>query len=269
VGEANEIEKIKTYLETEKWVQWFIKPHSKITYHKDRIEVDVANKNKIDALFQFDDFYLIFKGLVRENPETSFIFDIYYHDKDGDCNRSGRYYCVYEGAKKMYDAGCWLKENESLHGKHLFNGGYGYEHYLELKKEGKLPSLNAVPTGYKFQLFFFDYDETDKEKIFELVKKEGLALEDVPEKLKTYDVCLAAVRNSGWVLGYVPEKHKTAELCLEAVRQNGVALVDVPEEQKTAELCFEAVRQNDGALPFVPEKLQSQVKEILEKNGVL
>ncbi|MDR2719167.1 MAG: DUF4116 domain-containing protein [Treponema sp.] len=258
VGEAGALKKIKTDLKTDKWEYRFIKRESKITYHKDRIEFDVANNNQNDGFFHLDNFYLFFKNRVREKPETAFIFDIYYHGKDGGCNGSGRYYCVYEGAKKMYDAGCWLEGNERLnYDKYFFEGGYGYEHYLELKKEGKLPSLNAVPTGYKFQLFFFDYDETDEKKALSLVKKDGMALEDVPEELKTYNVCLEAVRNFGLALSNVPEKHKTAELCLEAVRQEGFALEDVPEELRTAELCFEAVRNDGIALFDVPEKYKT------------
>jgi hypothetical protein len=67
-----------------------------------------------------------------------------------------------------------------------------------------------------------DYDETE-EKALALVKKDGMAFKDIPEKHKTSAVCLEAVRKNCGALEYVPENFKTAELCLEAVRQNNSA----------------------------------------------
>jgi len=46
-------------------------------------------------------------------------------------------------------------------------------------------------------------------------------------------------------LRYVPEKFRTAELYLEAVKQDGNALEYVPEKFITAELCLEAVRHSE------------------------
>ena len=98
----------------------------------------------------------------------------------------------------------------------------------------------------------------------EAVKKNGGALNYVPEELKTYELCLEAVAaeayDSDYALNYVPEKHKTAELCLVAVKKAGWALEFVPEELKTAELCLEAVKNAGYALKYVPEK--HKTKEI-------
>ncbi|MDR1111472.1 MAG: DUF4116 domain-containing protein [Deltaproteobacteria bacterium] len=43
-------------------------------------------------------------------------------------------------------------------------------------------------------------------------------------------MCQAAVRRSGQALEYVPEKIKTREVCLAAGRQNGRMLEHVPRE---------------------------------------
>jgi hypothetical protein len=38
--------------------------------------------------------------------------------------------------------------------------------------------------------------------------KDGLSLDDVPDKLKTPELCLAAVQQDGRALGYVPDALK-------------------------------------------------------------
>ena len=76
---------------------------------------------------------------------------------------------------------------------------------------------------------------------------DTIILEYVPEKLKTPELCRAAIENSGWALRYVPEKLKTPELCLLAVQNEGHALQYVPEKLKTPELCLLAV-ENGGTI---------------------
>ena len=52
-----------------------------------------------------------------------------------------------------------------------------------------------------------------------------IALKYAPEEIKTYDLCLIAVRQNEKVLKYVLEEIKTYDLCLIAVRQNGVTSI--------------------------------------------
>jgi hypothetical protein len=52
--------------------------------------------------------------------------------------------------------------------------------------------------------------------------------QDVPDALKTPELCLVAVQNEGEALEYVPEALKTPELCLAAVQNDGKALQYVP-----------------------------------------
>jgi hypothetical protein len=111
---------------------------------------------------------------------------------------------------------------------------------------GKAKSIpNAQSAGEK------EYQEW-LEKI-----KNGGDLKDVPEKLKTYELCMTAVKQNGWNFEYVPEKHKTFELCMAAVEAYRNALEYVPEKHKTFELCQAAVEQSATALEYVPEKLKT------------
>jgi hypothetical protein len=39
----------------------------------------------------------------------------------------------------------------------------------------------------------------------------------------------------------VPDKLRTDEICLAAVKENGLALMHVPVEKRTDEICFEVI----------------------------
>ena len=52
-----------------------------------------------------------------------------------------------------------------------------------------------------------------------------------------YDHWLAAVQQDGKALGDVPDHLKTPELCLIAVQQDSTALAYVPDHLKTPDLC--------------------------------
>ena len=79
--------------------------------------------------------------------------------------------------------------------------------------------------------------------------KDGMALEFVPENLKTVELCLEAVKQDGWALRYVPwgqlnlNDPAMAEMCLAAVKEDGSLLKYVPENFKTVELWLEAVKK--------------------------
>ncbi|WP_196223112.1 DUF4116 domain-containing protein, partial [Roseibium sp. RKSG952] len=73
--------------------------------------------------------------------------------------------------------------------------------------------------------------------------RQNLALEYVPEALRTEEIRLEAVKQDGWALEFVPEDLRTEEACLEAVRQNGRALQFVPEDLRTEEMRLEAAEQ--------------------------
>ena len=90
-----------------------------------------------------------------------------------------------------------------------------------------------------------------------MVRRDGSALKNVPEALKTPEICDAAVQKNGYALQFVPEALMTPEVCLAAVQQDGVALCYVPKALRTPEVCLAAVQQDGLALKYVPEALRT------------
>jgi hypothetical protein len=110
----------------------------------------------------------------------------------------------------------------------------------------------------------------------------GQALEHVPKKLRTKELCKIAVTQNhralqhmplaqrteevsrfavaqdGRALGYVPEDLRTEEMCRIAVAQNGLALRYVPQHLRTEELCRIATAQDGGSLECVPDNLRTK-----------
>ena len=74
------------------------------------------------------------------------------------------------------------------------------------------------------------------------VRRDGRALEYVPDDLITAELCLAAVQEEGRALRYVPDDLRTSEVCLAAVQEDGRALYDVPDDLRTAEICRAAMQ---------------------------
>ncbi len=105
---------------------------------------------------------------------------------------------------------------------------------------------------------------TTEQEALEAVRQDGMALEDVPEKLKTPEICAEAVCGSGWALAFVPEALKTPELCLAAARDAGAeALVLMPARSActaaTDGAALEAVWQDENhPLDAVRARLEAQ-----------
>ena len=55
-------------------------------------------------------------------------------------------------------------------------------------------------------------------------------LKYVPEELRSYYVCLAAVKADCYALEYVPIEHRDRNMCIAAVKPRGSALEYVPKE---------------------------------------
>jgi hypothetical protein len=113
----------------------------------------------------------------------------------------------------------------------------------------------------------------------EAVRQNGMALQYVPENLKTESpnefgaLCLEAVKQDGRAIQFVPENLITASpnefgaICMEAVKSKGFALTCLPENFITAELCLQAVKTViRNFLEEVPESLRDEVTRAL-KNG--
>jgi len=87
------------------------------------------------------------------------------------------------------------------------------------------------------------------------VSQHSRALEYVPWDLRTEDMCRIAVAQKGLALEYVPWDMRTEDLCCLAVEQIGEALHYVPRTRRTDEMCRIAVAQDGWALGYVPEDL--------------
>jgi hypothetical protein len=98
----------------------------------------------------------------------------------------------------------------------------------------------------------------NSKKFYELgLNNNGLALQFIPEELRTKELCEIAVNNYGSALEWIPEKFKTETICKIAVKNSGIALEFIPEELRTPEICKLAVTNDGFALEFVPEKLKT------------
>lgn len=65
------------------------------------------------------------------------------------------------------------------------------------------------------------------------------------------DVYMAAVKKNALALKQVPYKHMTKKICFEAVKRRGAALQYVPHMLQCPEMCLVAVRQSVGNLRYV------------------
>jgi hypothetical protein len=70
-------------------------------YEKHEFRIEGA-----DDLENPDDF----EALVHEFTDITFAFNLYYRGTAGGCWGNGRYFCVFEKGKKVYDANCWSEE---------------------------------------------------------------------------------------------------------------------------------------------------------------
>jgi len=84
-------------------------------------------------------------------------------------------------------------------------------------------------------------------------------LNTVPEKFKTYEIYLAAIKLNGLNLyDVVKEKPDIIDekMCLEAVKKNASALDYVPDKFKSLDVCIEAVKNYHKAIRYVPDDIK-------------
>ena len=119
-------------------------------------------------------------------------------------------------------------------------------------------ALNLVPIRQRTQ-----------EMCLAAIRQNGLALEYVPPYLKTPDICDAAVKQNGLALEFLPVIiYDKQEIYSAAVKQNGLALKLVPEEQRTDKMYLDAVKQNGLALELVPveQRTDKMLLEAVKQN---
>lgn len=69
-------------------------------------------------------------------------------------------------------------------------------------------------------------------------------LHQIPARLRTYEVCMAAVARDGFQLKLVPASLRTYEMYVAAVKASPSALRMVPKKHRTVDLCMYAAVQN-------------------------
>ena len=72
-------------------------------------------------------------------------------------------------------------------------------------------------------------------------------IREIPEHLKTQEMCDEAVRIEPRSLAYVHDRLKTENICNEAVQKDTYTLDDVPDHLKIQKICDEAMRENPAA----------------------
>jgi hypothetical protein len=131
--------------------------------------------------------------------------------------------------------------------------------YNQIPVEFRTPEMYkfAANHGANAALKFLPTELLTPELYTNMVKHNGLTLDEVPEELMTPELCKLAVSHTGYALRAVPENLRTPELCKIAVLQDGIALYAVPENLRTPELCKLAVSDDGTALEYVPNELMT------------
>ena len=73
-------------------------------------------------------------------------------------------------------------------------------------------------------------DQLTSEKCLEAVKN-GLALEHVPEHLRTPEMLHEAVKRCGFPLEYIPLTLRDREICIEALRKDDIVPTNASAKQ--------------------------------------
>lgn len=110
------------------------------------------------------------------------------------------------------------------------------------------------------------------EECLSAVWKDGLELKKIPKKMKTHEVCLAAVRQNPHAIKYATNKSKSAgmrNLCLLALAKDPSVFKHLPNKVKTHEMCLAAVKLGPSFYNSIPQQMMSQAVcfEILRQNN--
>lgn len=106
-------------------------------------------------------------------------------------------------------------------------------------------AASDIPTDFQTPEFFFKH-----------TKKDPSILLLLPKHLRTEEFYKIAVTLHVNALYSVYEDLKTYDICLEAVRENGLAITDVPDKFLDMNLCQTAVFSNPKAARYVPTAIK-------------
>lgn len=94
--------------------------------------------------------------------------------------------------------------------------------------------------------------------ILQRVSKCGYELAFVLDKLKTPEICLAAVKNDPQALQFVPEELQTTEMLCEAVRADLTAYYHIKRHKVNEDIALELVKKDGMMLTILPPHLLTE-----------
>ena len=83
-------------------------------------------------------------------------------------------------------------------------------------------------------------------------------IREVPEHLKTQEMCNEVVAQSSYALRYVPDELKTQQMCNEAIRENPAVFFLVPEHLRTQEMWIKALEVDPWQLYYISDCYKTQ-----------
>ena len=108
-------------------------------------------------------------------------------------------------------------------------------------------------TGFKYVPDHFFDRELALLAIENARASEWQLLHDIPERLRDYDVCLAAVKRDGEDIKYVPERVKDYKICYTAAQKTGSAAEYIPQELFTPELVLALTKKSAIDFDKIPK----------------
>ena len=122
---------------------------------------------------------------------------------------------------------------------------YVPEHLFD--KEIALLAINNPPTYGPLRLSRIPENLRDYEVCEAAVSKTGSNLAYVPENVKDYNLCLIAAQHGFYAAKYIPYEYFTPELCLVVAKGNSSDFKWIPKDRLTKEACLEAVKHRTMA----------------------
>lgn len=98
-----------------------------------------------------------------------------------------------------------------------------------------------------------EFIETTDEYV-KRIKERKIRFSNIPKKIRTYEMCLEAVKVNPFNLKEVPEEFLTEELCYAAVEHDSMAMRFVPSNIKTKQFCLNAMELNEDCTHEIPSK---------------
>jgi len=139
-----------------------------------------------------------------------------------------------------------------------------YKHMKPKSKDAKELTLDLVPECYTSDsISWIDavrrkfFTPNNRLKLFDMaIEANPVNLMHVPEKYKTYELCLKAIKKGG-SLQHVPIKFRTRGLSVIAVKNFGGNITEVPREFITPGLCLMAIKTWGHAFLEIPKEFQT------------